>query len=147
MSWLNERNNEQPVRLNYNYNLMHQCLINNMEIRNKGHINLIKDISNARIMSLNVKGLDPQKCEKIERFIDLCYRIQIDVMSLNEVNLKQTPANADKIEQQMKRLGQETLAHVADDKSWKLGNKNYLPRGVSSAFREKIRLLINEEEV
>ena len=82
MSWLNERNNEQPVRLNYNYNLMHQCLINNMEIRNKGHINLIKDISNARIMSLNVNGLNLWQDKKMVRFIESCQRIQIDAIMI-----------------------------------------------------------------
>ena len=99
MSWMNEGDYEQPERLRHNHNLIHQYLINDIEIRNEGYIDSIKDTNNVRIMSLNVKGLDPWKYEKMERFIDSCQRIQIDVMMLNEVNVKWIPANIDKMEQ------------------------------------------------
>ena len=63
----------QPVRLrNQRQNLTHQHTNNDNMIRNEGHIDSIKDICNIRIMSLNVKGLDPWKYEKMERFLESC---------------------------------------------------------------------------
>ena len=71
MSSLNNINITQPVRLRNQYqNLIHQYTTNNGIIRNEEYIDSIKDNCNIRIMSLNVKGLDPWKYKKIERFLE-----------------------------------------------------------------------------
>ena len=65
MSSLNGVNITQPARSrNQHQNLIHQCINNDNIIKNEGCIDSIKDISNIRILSLNVKGLDPWKYEK-----------------------------------------------------------------------------------
>ena len=40
-------------------------MINDIEIKNEGYIDPIKHSNNIRIMSLNMKGLDPLKYKKI----------------------------------------------------------------------------------
>ena len=142
MSSLNNMNIAQPVRLrNQHQNLTHQCTNNDDIIRNEGCIDSIKDICNIRIMSLNVKGLDPWKHEKMERFLESCQKHQIDVMLLNEVNVKWNPANLDKMEQQIKRLGRESMTCAADSARWLNAPNNCLPGGVLSAFTGKNRSL------
>ena len=81
------------------------------------------------------------------RFLESCQKYQIDAMLLNEVNAKWTPTNLDKIEQQIKRLGRESMICAADSTRWTNAPNNYLPGGVLSAFKGKIRSLVNENEV
>ena len=111
-------------------------MINDIEIRNEGYIDPIKHSNNIRIMSLNVKGLDPWKYEKIERFIESSNQNQIDIMMVSEVNVKWNPVNLDRMEQQMKRLGREATVYAADSLSWASTLNNYLPGGIISIPRK-----------
>ena len=63
---MNEGNHEQPARTQHNQNLMHQCLVNDRDMRNKRCVNSIKYTNNIRIICLNVKELDPWKCKRWE---------------------------------------------------------------------------------
>ena len=148
MSSLNGINITQPARSrNQHQNLIHQYINNDNIIKNEGYIDSIKDISNIRILSLNVKGLDPWKYEKMERFLESCEKYQIDAMLLNEVNVKWTSSNLDKMEQQIKRLGRESMISAADSTRWSNASNNYLPGGVLSVFKGKIRALVNENDI
>ena len=83
-------------------------------IRNEGYIDEIKNISNTRILSLNLRGLGPSNNSKIEMLLEACCKYQIDIILLNETNTKWTTINLDKIEKRFKELGRETLIIGAD---------------------------------
>ena len=82
----------------------------------------------------------------MEMFITSINKHQIDIIILNETNIKWTPTNIDKMEQNLKRLGRETTFFVADSKLWRITNNNHLPGGVMVIIRGKARALMLEEK-
>ena len=82
----------------YINNLISQYIIRNNTIRNEGYIDRNKLITNIRIVTLNVNGLDPQREGKMYQFINSIEKYQIDMMLSNKVNVKWTPANIDRFE-------------------------------------------------
>ena len=146
MSSTIQNNESQPERQRTQQSMNNYVQREN-EIRNKGHINQIKSIECMRILSINARGLDPSNNEKIERFIASIEQYQIDLMLVNEVNVKWIPANVDKMENRMKRLGRETAMHVADSKSWQTSKKNHLPGGVLNIVRRKFKSMTQEESI
>ena len=141
------QNNELQPERQRTQQSMNNYVQRENEIRNKGHINQIKSIECMRILSINARGLDPSNNEKIERFIASIEQYQIDLMLVNEVNVKWIPANVDKMENRMKRLGRETAMHVADSKSWQTSKKNHLPGGVLNIVRRKFKSMTQEESI
>ena len=82
----------------------------------------------------------------MEMFLKSMTRHDIDTMLLAEPNIKWTPRNIDKMEQNLKQLGREISLHVADSNVWNATNKNYLPGGVMIATKGKAKSLLNEEK-
>ena len=66
---------------------------------------------------------------------------------INEVNMKWTPSNLDKMENKMKQLGREATMFAADSTSWQSTKKKYLPGGVLTIAHGKFKALINEESI
>ena len=66
---------------------------------------------------MNSKGLNLWNNKRIEIFIELIEKHQIDVMLLYEMNFKWIPSNIDKMENMVKRLGRETTIYTADSSS------------------------------
>ena len=120
---------------------------NDTTINNKGYIDETKLSTNLRFVTLNAKGLDPNNNLKIERFIKSIEKYQIDMMLLNEVNMKWTPSNIDKIERKLRKLGREIKVIPADSTKWSVSKKNFLPGGLLTAMRGKFRSLIDESNI
>ena len=59
-------------------------------IRNKGYINTVKASFNTRILSINTCGFKPSNEEKIQMMINIYKRLSIDILLLNETNMKWT---------------------------------------------------------
>ena len=132
------RNQQMSIR---NYVRMHT------EINNKGYIDENKMPTNMRFLALNIKGIDPKSIVKIERFIISIQKYQIDMMLLNEVNVKWTPVNIDRMEHRLKVLGRETKMITADSTVWLVTKDSYLPGGLLTILRGKFRSLIDEESI
>ena len=96
-----------------------------------------------RFLTLNTKGLDPRKI-KNERFISSIEKNQIDMMLLNEVNVKQTPVNVDTLEYKFKALGREISVIMVDSLIWSVIKDNYLVGGTVTAIKGKFCSLIEE---
>ena len=133
------RNHLQSSIMNY--------VRNDTTINDKGHIDETKLSTNLRFVTLNVKGLDPNNNLKIERFIKSIEKYQIDMMLLNEVNMKWTPSNIDKIERKLRKLGREIKVTPVDSTKWSVSKKNFLPGGLLTAMRGKFRSLIDESNI
>jgi len=86
----------------------------NDEIKYQGYIDNVKSLNNIRFLTLNMKGLDPWNNERIERFKMSVEKNDIDIMLLNEVNVKWNPLNVDKIEKNLRSLGRETAVYAVD---------------------------------
>ena len=71
-------------------------------IRNKGYINTVKALFNTRILSINTGEFKPSNEEKIQMIIEACEQLSIDILLLNETNIKWTPWNQDKITKHLK---------------------------------------------
>ena len=91
-----------------------------------------------RFITLNARGLDPSNNIKIERFTNSMQKYQIDMMLTNEVNMKWTPTNIDRMEQKLRVLGREIKVVPVDSSAWSASKKNYLPGGVLTAIRGKL---------
>jgi len=103
MSSSSQRNENQPERQRNQQSLIHYISRDN-EIKNQGYIDSSKLSSCMRLLSMNARGLDPSNNVKMEHFIESVDKYQIDMMLINEVNMKWTPSNLDKMENKMKRL-------------------------------------------
>ena len=137
--------NPERQRMSQDQNLITNFVQREESIRNEGYVDTMKLGENIRMLALNVKGINPWNEEKMEMFLTSIEEHQIDIMILNETNTKWNPANIDKMEQNLKRLGREIKTHTADSKSWKLTASNHLPGGVLTVFRCKSRSLLIEE--
>jgi len=71
---------------------------------------------------------------------------QIDILLFNETNLKWTPRNLDKIEQDLKKNNREVKVEGCDSKKWNLSTNNYLPGGLLTIIQGKSRSLLDEEK-
>ena len=119
----------------------------NAVINNEGYIDRNKLPTNMRFLTLNIKGLDPKKIVKMERFINSIQKYQIDTMLLNEVNVKWAPANIDRIEQRLKVLGREISVITADSTIWSVTNDNYLLGGLLTIIRGKSTALLQDKSI
>lgn len=133
------RRNHQSSMMNY--------MRNNTIINKEGYIDQNKLTTNMRFITLNARGLDPSNNIKIERFTKSIQKYQIDMMLINEVNMKWTPTNVDRMEQKLRVLGREIKVVPVDSSVWSVSKKNYLPGGVLTAIRGKFRSLIEEESI
>ena len=93
-----------PVR-NSQRNQMQRYLQRENNIANEGYIDNIKMPKNIRILVLNPNGFDLWNDYKMNLFQDAIERLNIDIMMLNEINLKCTTMNKNKMMQRMKKLG------------------------------------------
>ena len=134
MSRVNRETNTRPARneIRQTQTRMNQFIEKDCTINIPGHIDAIKSSFNIRIMNLNVKGLSLKNNEKIERFMDSIERYQVDIMHLNEVNVKWTPTNLDTISLKLKKLGREIAIKAADNSDKIVTTTDYLPGGVMS---------------
>ena len=126
---------------------MQDFMNRNDEIKYQGYIDNVKSLNNIRFLTLNMKGLDLWNNERIEMFKMSVEKNDIDIMLLNEVNIKWNPLNVDKIEKNLRSLGQETAVYAADSTAWISSKNNYLSGGVLSIFCRKMRSLILEEKI
>jgi len=136
-----------PERRRNHQSSIRNYMRNNTIINKEGYIDQNKLITNIRFITLNARGLDPSNNIKIERFIKSIQKYQIDIMLINEVNMKWTPANIDRMEQKLRVLGREIKVVPVDSSVWSVSKKNYLPGGVLTAIRGKFRSLIEEEHI
>ena len=72
---------------------------------------------------------------------------KIDIILLNETQLKWTPANHDKFNREMKELGRETIVMGADTQRWEVTPNQYLPGGIVTAIRGREKSIMIEESV
>ena len=72
-------------------------------------------------------------------------KYQINIILLNETQVKCTLKNIDKMLQRMKSIGREAAIFAADSEQSNLAKNIYLLGGLMSIFQGKIRLLINEK--
>ena len=75
------------------------------------------------------------------------HKYQVDVLLLNEIQLKWILVNEDKMNQELKQLGREMKAIGADTKKWEVAPNTYLPSSIISALRGKAKSLMVEELV
>ena len=149
MSRINREINTKPARneTRQTQMRMNQCIEKDCAINNPGHIDSIKSSFNIRIMNLNFKGLSPKNNEKIERFMDSIGRYQVDIMNLNEANVKWAPANLDIISLKLRKLRREIVIKAADNSDKIATTTDYLPGGAMSILRRKCVALINESKI
>ena len=88
MSRLEENNVRLSERVRNQQMSIRNYVRMNTEINNEGYIDENKMPTNIRFLALNIKGIDPESIVKIERFIISIQKYQIDMMLLNEVNVK-----------------------------------------------------------
>lgn len=148
MSRVNEADVTIPAsRRNTTQLNMNQFIEKDYTIRNPGYIDAMKSNFNIRIMNLNVKGLSPSNNEKIDRFIESIEKYQVDIMQINEVNVKWIPANLDKMKSKLKTLGREIVIKAADNSDKIVTTNDYLPGGVMTIIRRKCVALIEESSI
>ena len=114
-------------------------------IKNRGYIDIIKASFNTRILSINTCGFSPSNNEKIKMMIANCKEMQIDILLLNETNMKWTQMNQDWIIRRLKALSREINVKTADSGRWELTKKEWLPEGVLTAVKGKISFLVEDE--
>ena len=146
MSSLNREFRSLPERSRQN-NLISQYMTRDNTIKYEGYIDKNKININMRIITVNVRGLDPKNEDKMHQFITSIEKYQIDMICLNEVNAKWTPANIDKFERKVKVLGRETMVTTADSTVWSVSKDSYLPGGVANIMRGRYRALIDENSI
>ena len=146
MSSLNREFRSLPERSRQN-NLISQYMTRDNTIKYEGYIDKNKININMRIITVNVRGLDPKNEDKMHQFITSIEKYQIDMICLNEVNVKWTPANIDKFERKVKVLGRETMVTTADSTVWSVSKDSYLPGGVANIMRGRYRALIDENSI
>ena len=96
MSNYNRVRTLMPER-NRQRNQMQQYLQRDNNIRNEGYIDEIKMPENIRILVLNPNRLDPWNDYKMYLFKDSIERHNIDIIMLNEINIKWTIVNKNKM--------------------------------------------------
>ena len=86
----NEVNIETQLEINRMIQLMmnEYTQQNSNQIKWKGYVDEIKSPENIRILTLNPKGINPQDDYKIEILIEACKKYQVDIMLLNETQVK-----------------------------------------------------------
>ena len=113
---LETQENNQPIQQSIIIYL--QNLTKN--IRNKRYIDTVKVPFNTRILSINTDRFKPSNEEKIQMIIEVCERLSIDILLLNETNTKWILQNQDKITKHLKRLGREMNVQTADSQKWEI---------------------------
>jgi len=83
-------------------------------VMNRGYIDSIKLNKNIRILSLNPRGINPWNDYKCEMLKQACVKYQIDIILLNETQVKCILKYIDKMLQRMKSIGREAAIFVAD---------------------------------
>ena len=73
-------------------------------------------------------------------------RYQIDIVMLNETNIKWNPRNLDKIEQILRQKNREVKVIGSNSSMWSLIANNYLLGGLLTIIQGKCRALLQEEE-
>ena len=114
---------------------------------NEGYVDSIKMIYNVQILVLNPHGFDPWNDYKMNLFQEAIERLNIDIILLNEINLKCNTINRNKMIQRMKKLGRETKLFISDSEEWNTTKYNYLPGGILTVIRGKVAPLIQEDEI
>ena len=83
-------------------------------INHPGYIDSKKQSENIRIISLNAKGINPWNQYRMTLLKQSIKKYEIDIILLNETQLKWMPANRDKFNREMKELGRETIVMGVD---------------------------------
>ena len=124
-------NNTQPEHnRGNNQTEITQFIERNNQIKHEGYIDETKLLENTRILSLNPNGINPWDDIQSNMLTDAIHRYQIDILMLNETNIKWTPRNVDKIENILKQTNREVKVIASDSSMWSLTDNNYLPGGL-----------------
>ena len=101
-------------------NRMRQTNLNHMRqippITHPGYIDTIKSEENIRILSLNIREINPWNQYRMSLLKKSIHKHNIDIILLNETQLKWTLANRDKFNKEMKELGREMTVIGTDSK-------------------------------
>ena len=148
MSSSEENTNSQPennrsVQINLNNYI--NILTNIIKFR--GYIDDRKSLENVRILTLNPRGINLWKSYKIDMFLNTCKKHQVDIILLSETQVKWTPANLDRMENQFRTLGKDIKIIGLDSRQWDINKKDYLPGRILSVFGGKSRALLQDHEV
>ena len=86
----NQRNQNEQLVQNLSQTSIHSFIDQEEDkfISNPGYIDLIKNTSNIRILTLNPNSLRLSNDDKINMLIDPCNKYSIDAMILSETNIK-----------------------------------------------------------
>ena len=112
-----------------------------------GYIDNVKMSKNTRILSINPNGINPWDDIQNNMINQSFQQKQIDIALFNETNIKWTPTNLDKIEQEFKKNNWEVKVIGCDSKKWDLTTNNYLPGGLLIVVQGKCRSLLQDEHI
>ena len=90
------RNQNQQIEIT-------QFMSRNNQIKHRGYIDKTKLEENTRILSFNLNSINPQDNMKITMLLQAIKSYQIVIAMLNEINIKWSPQNLDKIEKELKK--------------------------------------------
>ena len=141
----NNNNNHQPDSRGERLAspLIREYFIDNgSEINNKGYVDSNKRNENMRILTLNIKGCRMKNKNRINELRESIEKNQIDVALLSEPNTKWNTRNIDRLEQEMKNLGKETICLTADSKQWNMTPNEYLPGGMINIINQRYGAII-----
>jgi len=142
----NETNQPEERRTNTNQMQITQFINRNRAITQRGYIDKNKRSENTRILSLNPNGINPWDDTTMHMMNQSLEKYQIDIALFNETNLKWTPINLDKIENNLKRKYRELKVIGADSKQWNITSNNYLPGGLLTIVKGKCRATLQEDK-
>ena len=116
-------------------------------IQHPGHIDNCKMSGKIRMIAMNVKGMNPWNQHRMNLLKEAIHKNDVDVVILNETQLKGTPANEDKFNREMKTLGREMHVIGADTMRWEVTPNQRLPGGVMIALRGRAKSVMEDESV
>ena len=112
----NETNQPEARRINSHQIQITQFINRSRPIIHRGYIDRTKRLENSRILSLNPNGINPWDNVTMHMLKQAFDEHQIDIALLNETNLKCTPKNLDRIENNLKMKYREVKVIGADSK-------------------------------
>ena len=86
------------------------------EMKNKEHVDNMKNIQNVRLFALNMHGYRPEQADRIKELRTSAEKYQTNMSLFNEASTKWNTINIGRVEREMKRLGRGTKILTLDSK-------------------------------
>ena len=116
-------------------------------INNNRYIDSTKAHGNVRLLSMNPHGCRPFNSSKMHMLKQSIRRMNIDIILMNETNMKWTSTYISKIEKEMKEIDRVPIVLTSDSKEQETTSSDYLPGRVMNVILSKCSPIFQQNNV